>query len=206
MRKSKPFRLDLLSGDLAAALVLGLAFSGGAAAGEIAGAGIEGAAGTALRDYLQAYLSLAQSETVNVPLLPVLWEQVQVPLLVVLFGFTTIGVFGIPVLFVARGFIFSFSVSCFCRVFGWRGLVPALFLFGLPALLWAPALFVLGTQAMCGAYARTYCREGTGNDPIPRKGREWIRSGLCAAALLSSALFESIMIPALVGVSVRFLL
>lgn len=32
------------------------------------------------------------------------------------------------------------------------GLIPALFLFGLPALLWAPALFVLGAQGMLGAY------------------------------------------------------
>ena len=86
------------------------------------------------------------------------------PLAALLMGFTALGVIGLPVLFAVRGFLFSFSVACFCRLFGGAGLIPALFLFGLPALLWAPALFVLGAQGMLGAYG--LLRRVTGGQPL----------------------------------------
>ena len=206
MRKQGTFRLDLLSGDLVATLLLGLSFLSGGAAGCIAVAGIGGASGTALQDYLQAYLTLAKEQSIDAQFLPILWEQFRYPFFVFLFGFTAIGMLGIPVLFAVRGFLFSFSVSCFCRLFGSVGMIPALFLFGLPALLWAPAFFVLGTQAIRSAHTLFYCRTGERYNPLLWKGNDWVRIGLCAGALVLCSVFEYLILPTLVGASAGFLL
>lgn len=206
MRKQGTFRLDLLSGDLVATLLLGLSFLSGGTAGCIAAAGIGGAAGAALQDYLQAYLTLAEAQGIDVRFLPILWEQFRYPVFVFLLGFTAIGMLGIPVLFALRGFLFGFSVSCFCRLFGSVGMIPAMFLFGLPALLWAPAFFVLGTQAVRSAHTLFYCRTGERYNPLFWKGNNLLRIGLCTGALVLCAAFEYLVLPTLVGASAGLVL
>ena len=206
MSKQRTFRFDFLSGDLVAVLLLGLSFLAGGAVGCIAVAGIDGTSGAALQDYLQAYLTLASMQGIEVPFLPLLWEQVRYSFFVLLFGFTAIGILGIPVLFAVRGFLFSFSVSCFCRLFGLAGMIPAMFLFGLPALLWTPAFFVLGTQAIRSAYALFYSRSEERYKPPLWKGNDWIRIGLCVGALILCAAFEYLVLPTLIKASSGFFL
>ena len=206
MRRQKALRLNLISGDLAATVLLGALFFVGGAVGCIVAAGIGGAAGSQLQTYLQTYFMLAKERSVEVPFLPVLWEQFQYPLLLLLFGFTAIGVLGIPILFSVRGFLFAFSVACFYRVLGWAALVPAMVLFGLPALMWVPAFFVLGTQAMCSAYTLFSGRTGERQSSLAWQGVDWIRSGLCAVVLALCVAFECLVLPVLVGASAGFVL
>ena len=123
-------------GGVAGCLYAGLAASDGA---------------FALRDFLTDYLALTGADRLSPSLWPLLWAEFRWLLAIALLGFTALGSMGVPALFFVRGFLFSFSVGCFCRVFGWPGLLPALALFGLPALMWAPAFFWAGIQSLCGA-------------------------------------------------------
>ena len=80
MRRNRRTSVDLPAGETAALLVLGAVFLAGGAAGCLAAAGIRGDAGTALRDYLSAYLALAGEGGGAVTFAGVLWEQLSFPL------------------------------------------------------------------------------------------------------------------------------
>ena len=207
MGRQGKIMLDVPSGTLAAMAVLGMAFLLGGGAGCLLGGMVNGAGGSALSDYLQTYLTLAQDGTEGAPgFWAVLWEQMRFPLAALLMGFTALGVIGLPLLFAVRGFLFSFSVACFCRLFGGAGLIPALFLFGLPALLWAPALFVLGAQGMLGAYGLLRRVTGDSRYPLSYDTAYGVRCALCGGAVMLCVILELSIVPVLVGASARFVL
>ena len=134
---------DLLSEQSVALAVLSTAFLLGGGLGCLFAA-LAGEDGRAeLGSYLTRYLSLAREGQLPRELWPLLWGQLKYALLALVLSLTALGVVGLPVLFGVRGFFFSFSVACFCRVFGGQGLFPAFVLFGLSALLWASALFMV---------------------------------------------------------------
>lgn len=159
-----------------------------------------------LRRYLADYMELAGQKTIAREFLPLLWGQIRRLLLVVLLGMTAVGVVGIPLLFCTRGFLFAFSVGCFCRVFGGAGAIPALILFGLPALLWGPAFFLVGLQGMDSA--RCLLLRGAGGDRnlIPFSHGYWFRVGLCCAMCLLCAWIEFCVVPVLLGTAAHIVL
>jgi hypothetical protein len=194
---------DLPSERLRAAGILGLCFLLGGLVGQMF-VRLSGSSGAqALSRYLQEYLRMAQDGTVLRSLWPVLWEQLRYFLLTVLLGFTAVGVIGLPVLFAVRGFFFSFSIACFCLVFGGVGLLPALVLFGLPALLWVPALFLLGSQGLAGAWNLLHQNSGRAWNS---GGVNWQCVGFCLALVLLCGVLEYIVIPDLLGVAARLVL
>jgi hypothetical protein len=187
----------------ASLLLLGALFLLGGAAGCAAAGQVQGDAGAALQTYLGAYLSLPEGGAVRFA--SVVWEQLRIPLLVLLMGFTAAGIVGIPILFALRGFLLAFCVACFCRLYGWSGLAPAAVLFGLPALLWAPALFVLGVQAL-DASRSMLCRCVGGAGPLAFcQGSYWARCAGCACALALCAALEYWVLPALVGAAAKLI-
>lgn len=206
MGKHKRVKLNLISGDAAAVLLLGALFVMGGFGGCLAAGFVAGESGAVLEEYLKAYLSLAQSGTAQVSLWAVVWEQIRFPLVLLLLGFTAAGVVCIPLVFCVRGFLFSFSVACFCRLFGWAGLVPTVFLFGVPALLWAPVFFVLGMQGMAGAYDMLRRSRGESCDPAFFRMHYWRRCALCVLALAACAVLEYLALPDLVGAAAGFTL
>lgn len=206
MKRSRRIKLDLLSADAAAVLLLGTLFLAGGALGCLVAGHVRGDSGAALQDYLKAYLSLANETGIEAGFSGVVWEQLRFPLLALVMGFTAVGIVGIPALFAVRGFLFSFCVACFCRSFGWNGLIPAVFLFGLPALLWAPALFVLGIQALQASYSMLCRCMGEDRQPVFCEGAYWVRCALCVGVLALCVALEYLVLPALVGASARFVL
>lgn len=206
MKRRRRVKLDLLSGGAAAVLLLGALFLLGGVAGCMMAGGIHGEAGDALQEYLKTYLTLAGGDAVEVHFWEVVWEQLQLPVALLLLGFTAIGVIGIPLLFAVRGFVFSFCVACFCRLFGMSGLVPALFLFGLPALVWAPALFVLGGQTLGASYSMLCRCMGDSRSPGFFEGTYWFRCALCAGAAAVCIALEYWVLPSLVGACAKFVL
>lgn len=206
MGKREREKGDLLSGQGAVLAVLGALFLTGGVAGCLF-AGLTGGEGAGeLSEYLADYLSLAQSGSVARDFWPAVWEQLRWLALAVLLGLTAIGVVGLPLLFCVRGFLFTFSVGCFCRVFGGAGLLPALALFGLPALLWAPALFLAGFQGMSSAQGLMRRGLGEGRCPLPFSPAYWLRVGLCAALILACAGLEYVVVPVLLRVAARAVL
>ncbi len=206
MGKRKRVKLNLISGDTAAVLLLGTLFVLGGFGGCLAAGFVNGESGAALGEYLKAYLNLARDGTAQIGPGAIVWGQIRFPLAVLLFSFTAFGVACIPAVFFIRGFLFSFSVACFFRLFGWSGAVPAALLFGVPALLWTPAFFVLGMQGMVGAHDMLRRGWGEGCTPAFLRAHYWRRCILCVLALVACAVLEYLAIPPLIGSAARFVL
>ena len=197
---------DLPSEQGGALAVLAIAFLAGGAAGCILAALSGGAGAEELGRYLVDYLTLAQSGQLPRSLWPVLWGQVKYLLAALLLCLTALGLAGFPILFAVRGFFFSFPVACFCRVFGERGLFSAFILFGLPALLWTPALFLMGVSGFLSARQLLRRVLGEGRGDLPFGGAYWCRAGLCVSLALAAGLLEYWVVPVLLRGAARLVL
>ena len=189
---------DLPSEQGRALVVLSIAFLIGGVLGCVLAALSGGAGAEELSRYLVDYLTLSQNGQLSRSLWPVLWGQIRYLLAALILGLTALGLAGFPVLFAVRGFFVSFPAVCFCRVFGMRGLFPAFILFALPALLWAPALFLMGVSGFLSAQQllRRALGEGRGGLPLGG-GAYWSRAGLCAGLTLAAGLLEYWVVPVL---------
>lgn len=188
---------DLPSEQSSALALLALAFLAGGIAGCLLASLSGGAGAEELSAYLADYLALAQGGRLPRSLWALLWGQVKYLLAVLVLSLTALGLVGLPVLFGVRGFFFSFPVACFCRVFGGRGLLPAFVLLGLPALLWAPALFMSGVPGFL--FSRQLLRRslGEGRAGLPLSGACWFRVCLCTGLVLAAGLLEYWVVPVL---------
>jgi len=117
-----------------------------------------------LVSYLADYLRVCNKAASVRAFWPTFWSEVRFGAAAVLFGWTTLGVIGFPLLFVARGFFLVFSIGAFLLSFGSRGFLPAVLLFLLPALFWAPALFLLGDLGL-SRLIQIRSRKDGGRDP-----------------------------------------
>lgn len=197
---------DLPSGQNGALAVLGVAFLLGGGAGCLFAALSSGAGAQELSSYLSDYLSLADGAGLPRNLWPVLWGQVKYLLAVLALGMTALGVLGLPLLFGLRGFLFAFSVACFCRVFGGRGLFPAFVLFGLPALLWTAALFLMGVAGLLSSLKLLRRSLGESKDPVSLDGAYWCRAGLCLGLSAAAGLLEHCVVPVLLRAAAHVVL
>lgn len=187
-------------------VVLSIAFLFGGLVGCILAALSGGTGVEELSLYLVDYLTMTQDGQLPRSLLPVLWGQVKYLLAALLLGLTALGLAGFPVLFTIRGFFLSFPVACFCRVFGNRGLFPAFLLFGLPALLWAPALFLMGTSGFSSSQQLFRRVLGESRGGLPLNGAYLFRAGLCVCLALASGLLEYWVVPVLLRETARVIL
>ena len=197
---------DLPSEQRAALIILAVSFLAGGAAGCLLAALSGGAGAEEPGSYLADYLTLAQEGDLPRGLWPVLWGQVKYLLVALILGLTALGAAGLPVLFGVRGFFFSFPVACFCRVFGGRGLFPAFVLFGLPALLWAPALFMAGVPGLLSAQQLLRRSTGEGRGGLPLNVTYWCQGGLCVGLALAAGLLEYWVVPVLLRAAARVIL
>lgn len=197
---------DLPSEQSRTLVVLSIAFLAGGMAGCILAALSNGAGAEELGRYLVDYLTMTQGGQLSRSLWPVLWGQIKYLFAALLLGLTALGLAGFPVLFAVRGFFLSFPVACFCRVFGARGLFPAFFLFGLPALLWAPALFLMGVSRFLSAQQLLRRVLGEGRGSLPLNGAYWCRAGLCAGLALAAGLLEYWVVPVLLRETAQVIL
>lgn len=185
-------------------MVLSIAFLLGGGAGCILAALSGGEGARELSEYLTDYLTLAQGGELPRGLWPILWGQLKYLLAVMVLSLTALGTVGLPLVFGARGFALGFPVACLCRIFGWRGLFPAFVLFGLSALLWAPALFLLGT---CGFLsAQRLLRRALGEGSSSLNPVSWDRVILCTALSLAAGLLECWVVPVLLPAAARLVL
>ena len=187
-------------GALTALAVVSAAFCLGALAGMLVASQVGGGGQDSLTAYLERYLAAAQSGAAAPPRVSsILWETLRWPVLTFLLGFTALGVVGIPLLFGVRGFLLSFSIACFVRLFGGAGCLLALLIFGVGGAVSVPVLFVLGVQSLLAARALAGRVWGDGKS-APLYGKSyWLRCGGCAAALSVCMLLDGLAVPALVS-------
>lgn len=203
MGKKLRKKWDLPSEWAAPLAVLAFSFLLGGGLGCLLAALSGGSGAEELSRYLVGYLTLAETEELPRGLWPLLWGQLKYLLAAAVLGLTALGVPGLPVLFGMRGFFFSFPVACFCRVFGGRGLFPAFVLFGLPALLWTPALFLVGVSGLRSAWRQLRRLQGAGGGgpPLPFG---WYRIGVCLG--LAAGFLEFWVVPVLLRAAARVIL
>ena len=188
------------AGVLPALLVSGTAFFLGGLVGCLLAACVEGMGSQALRTYLETFLSAAGEGRIIPPaLLPTLWQVLRWPVMAAALGFTALGVLGVPVLFAARGFLLSFSISAFVRLFGNAGGLLAFLVFGVPGCVAVPVFFVLGVQSQLSAGRLAARRQGEGRRGACLGRSYLVRCGLCACALGVCVLLEYLAVPALVA-------
>lgn len=197
---------DLPSEQRTALAVLSISFLIGGTAGCILAALSNGAGAEELGGYLVGYLTLAQEDELPRSLFQVLCGQMKYLLAALLLSLTALGLAGLPLLFGIRGFFFAFPVACFCRVFGGRGMLPAFILFGLSALLWAPALFMAGVPGFLSAQQLLRRSLGEGRGGLSLNGAYWCRAGLCAGMVLVAGLLEHWVVPVLLRGVARVIL
>lgn len=197
---------DLPSEQRFGLAVLAVAFLAGGGAGCLLAALSNGTGAQELSGYLTDYLTLAQEGELPRGLWSLLWSQLKYILAALVLGLTALGLAGLPVLFGVRGFFFSFSAACFCRVFGGRGLFPAFVLFGLPALLWVPALFMSGVTGFLSAQQLLRRPSGEGRGGLALNGACLCRAGLCVGLGAAAGLLEYWVVPVLLRAAARVVL
>lgn len=188
------------TGVAPALVVLSVCFFLGGVAGCVLAGKVDGGGSESLAAYLDGFLAVAGTEGVSGPaLLPLIWEVVRWPLLTVLLGFTALGLLGIPILFLARGFLLSFAIASFTRGIGSAGGLMAAAVFGLSGLFSIPALFVLGVQGVNAARSLAGRALGEGKRSAPFGKAYFLRCGVCGAAFCVCVLLEYLAVPALVS-------
>lgn len=206
MRRAVAGIWDLpFAGETPALAVLSVSFFLGSVAGCLLAASVDGGGSESLMSYLEGFLTLARSEGVtSPPLLPLIWEVLRWPLFAVVLGFTALGVVGLPVLFSVRGFLLSFAVASFSRMFGGAGGLIAAVVFGVPGLFSIPALFALGVQGFVIARSLAGRALGdSGRSAFPGRAC-FLRCGVCAGALCVCMLLEYLAVPAMLAGMAEF--
>ena len=187
--------------------ILSACFLLGGVAGCFFAALSDGEGALELGSYLEDYLLLAGEGGLSSGFWPVIWSRLKYPLVALILGATAFGVVGLPILVGIQGFFLSFSVGCFCRVFGGAGLLPAFALFGLPALLWAPALFLVGVPGLQRSRSLlNRVLNGGGKSAVGCSRELWSRAGLCVGLSLDCALLEYWVVPVLLEACARVVL
>lgn len=137
---------SLPGGCWIAGAFLGLCFIGGGLLGCLFFRVCGESGGQALAAYLRDYLQLSLNAGVSQGFWAAFWSESRYGLMALLLWWTSFGVVGYPFIFALRGFLLSFSVGAFIRVFGLSGALPGFVMFLLPALCWGPALFLLSIR------------------------------------------------------------
>ncbi len=186
-------------GVLPALTVVSAAFVLGGVLGCALATQVDGGGSDTLSAYIKGYLAVAQSGAVASPhILSTIWTTVRWPLFAIFMGFTALGVLGVPVLFSMRGFLLSFAITSFVRMFGGAGGVLAFLAFGITGLVAIPVLFVLGVQSFAAArlLAGRFLKDNKRALPFGRA--YWMRCGVCCTVLCLCVLLEYAVVPALI--------
>lgn len=190
--------LDVPSSDSTAILlILSASFFLGSLAGCLLVNQIGGEGNEVLAGYLDGFLTACRFGITEKPqLCSLAWDILRWPLLIILLGFTPLGLLGIPAVFLIRGFLLSFAVSSFFRAIGISGLGFSFVVFGISGLISIPTLFVLGVQSflLAGAVTGRIIGESRKTTLIDRTAL--LRCGMCSAALCVCLFAEYYVIPA----------
>jgi len=180
-----------------ALVVIAILFALGGFSGCLLAFRLEGGGMDALGDYLNVFLETAKQGGLRDPSLwELLWRVFRWPLLVLLFGFTALGLLAVPALSALRGFFLSFSIAAFARAYGAPGLRLAFFLMGISGAATLPAFFVLSVQSLIAAGRLAAASSGQGRRGLPYDSDYFLRCGVCAAALGIGIFLERFLVPA----------
>ena len=97
-----------------------------------------------IKQYLKDYVSIdAVRDDVSGAFFSNFWGYFRYPVISFLLGFSSVGVFFLPLLALALGFFLSFSVSCFTAAYGIYGILISLAVLGLRCFVTLPCFFII---------------------------------------------------------------
>ncbi|MGM9522278.1 MAG: hypothetical protein ACI3VB_07365 [Oscillospiraceae bacterium] len=108
-------------------------------------------------------------------------------------GFSILGIAIIPAVFMLRGFVLSFTLAVFFRTFGSDGVLLALLISGICALISVPCFFTVSVQAFLSSlrlYSLSVHPDGGLRTGVYTK-RYFLRFLLCIVVLIAAAFAES---------------
>lgn len=136
---------------------------------------VSGGISSELATYLQDYLALSDARGAEG--LSNLWSQIRVylrwPALAFLCGFTSAGLWLLPLGAAACGFFPAYAVACLADVFGGQGILLALVFFGVRSLVTIPCFFLLAVPSMETSAALFRVSFGRGHPFSPIYGKHW---------------------------------
>ena len=146
--------------------------------------------------YLEQFLSTAQKDGLLGPdVIQFLWLSLRWPLVAIAFGFSSLGLFGIPILSAMRGFLFSFSVGTFAHMLGYRGIGVAFLLLGISGCISVPVFLLIATQSFSAA--KTLASKGQGKRETPYSKLYVLRCCLSLCLLCLGLIVEWHILPTL---------
>lgn len=180
----------------------GILFLFGCIAGTIAAGSVSD--GTSLNATVNQYLSdFAADTTMKPDLLNATVEAYKYHLAAIFLGFSILGVVCIPLLFAVRGFFLCFTTSTIIRLFGAKGILLTLSMFGISTMITVPCFFIISITAFNAslyvarqAISRTFKISAP---PINR--RTLVVCGICMIVLLLSALIDTYLSPYLISLA-----
>ena len=194
--------------DYLGLIICGALFICGGIAGTVS-AGFASVGDPGISGYLSAYLEFSGQDA-RPGFLPALFDACKYHLAVILFGFSIFGVFCVPALSAMRGFFLCFSISVIVRHFGGDGVLLALALSGVGAMLTVPCFFVLSASAFSSSLHvfKSVAAKGRGGTVSkPSGGGSFFRRACaCAAVLACSALLDTLLMPELISIAARRIL
>lgn len=141
---------DDKTGSLPGLIICGALFLCGCVAGSFSAGFVTD--GSALTGYFAEYLTMAREGTFTDPTMSASFVNTfRYPLLVFAMGLSIPGLLAVPVLCAMRGYTLAFSVAVIVRLYGSGGILLALSIFGLSALLTVPCFLILASQAFRGS-------------------------------------------------------
>lgn len=195
------------SGGTAVLFILSVAFVVGCVAGCVLVNQVGGSGEAALEAFFDEYLSVVNSGGLTQPnIFSLVWETFRWPIFIILLSVTPLGLFAIPILFLIRGFLFSFSIASFFRVLSTSGLILAFALFGFTGLLYVPVLFVLGVQGFLCSGTMTGRLMGEGRKRLRFDRIALFRCCFCIVVLLVCCFLEYYLVPFFIESLAAFIL
>ncbi|MBE7007901.1 MAG: hypothetical protein E7422_01940 [Ruminococcaceae bacterium] len=183
-------------------LLLALFLMCGIFAGYVVSGRLAGETGSELQRYFDGYLALAGERAGNVETAA---QTVacffRAPVLAFLFGFASIGVAMLPLLFAAQGFVLSFSLFSFAAAIGRESFLLLVALFAFRMLFVLPCTFVLGSAALEKSYALALLSVGGGKRtrPVVYGSPYWYRFAVCCVCLSVGSVLELWLVPLLLA-------
>ncbi len=153
--------------------------------------------------------ALSENGTYDYSFLKTFFNLIKYPAISFLLAFTAFGVICIPVLSFFKGFVLSVSISSIISVFGKRGILTALSLFGIQTIISIPCLIVLTALSFdCSKVFAFAVRTPRGK--ISAKKPNFLYFALffvfCVILLLLAALADTAITPILTSLSLKTIL
>lgn len=191
MRKPGPAAVSLI--------ILAVLFLLGGLTGNFCSQNCDETAKYAFREYLADYCLLNHQNGVSTPLLRCVILYFGYICIAFLLGFSSLGVFLIPVLSAVFGFSSFYTVSCFAQTFGGSGIFLAAALIVIRLLFTLPSFFLVASEAMPLSFRLASLTVGRSKrvEPLFYNSRYFVLFVICLAVLCIGVCCERLLTPLL---------